>query len=64
MGEEAGLRERFLKIYPNIPLKLRSETIVIIDKEPVSWKAAYIEVYNNTEKSRKILKKLDELKII
>ncbi|HLC62857.1 MAG TPA: hypothetical protein VJJ21_00910 [Candidatus Nanoarchaeia archaeon] len=64
MGEVAGFRERFLKIYPNLPLKLRSETIVIIDKEPISWNVAYIEVFNNTQKSMKILKKLDELKII
>ncbi|MBI2664505.1 hypothetical protein HYX10_04145 [Candidatus Woesearchaeota archaeon] len=57
-------KERFLKIYANIPLSLRKEAVLVIDDEPVSWNAAYIEVFNNTEKSKDILKKLDELRII
>ncbi len=57
-------RERFLKIYSNIPLGLRKDVILIIDKEPITWSVAFIEVYNNTEKGMLILKKLDELKFI
>lgn len=59
-----SLRERFLKIYANLPLTLRGEIILVLDNEPITWNVAYIEVYNNTEKSIKILKKLEELKII
>ena len=59
-----GLRERFLKIYADIPLNIRKEIVVVLDKEPITWNVAYIEVINNTEKSRKILKLLMELKII
>lgn len=59
-----SLRERFLKIYANLPLALRGEIILVLDNEPITWNVAYIEVYNNTEKSIKILKKLEELKII
>lgn len=58
------LKERFLKIYSNIPLSLRKETILVLDNEPLTWNAAYIEVLNNTPKSREILQKLEELKII
>ncbi len=60
----ADLRERFLKIYANIPLSLRREIIAIIDKEPVTWSVAYVEVFNSTEKGKEILKKLDEMKLI
>lgn len=64
MEKDAGLRESFLKIYADIPLNLRKEIVLVIDKEPITWNVAYIEVSNNTEKSKKILKLLRELKII
>lgn len=59
-----GLRERFLKIYANLPLGLRREIILVLDKEPITWNVAYIEIENNTEKGKIVLKKLEELKII
>ena len=55
---------RFLKIYSNIPLNLRKEIILVLDKEPLTWSVAYVEVFNSTGKSERILKKLDEMKII
>ncbi len=58
------LKGRFLKIYSNIPLGLRKETILVLDNEPLTWNAAYIEVFNNTTKSGEILKKLEEMKLI
>jgi hypothetical protein len=57
-------REKFLRIYADVPLNLRSETIVTIDTEPISWNVAYLEIENNTSKSKEILKKLEELRII
>ena len=57
-------RERFLRVYANLPLGLRGEIIVVLDNEPISWNVAYVEVYNNTEKSIKILEKLEEMRII
>ena len=57
------LKEQFLKVYANLPLALRKETIIVSDKEPLPWSAVYVEVFNNTKKSEKILKKLEELKI-
>ncbi|MFH1065332.1 MAG: hypothetical protein V1734_02390 [Nanoarchaeota archaeon] len=61
---EKGIRERFLKIYADLPLALRKEIIIILDKEPMTWNAAYIEIFNNTKKSPIILKRLEEMKII
>ena len=59
-----ALREIFLKIYADIPLILRKEIILILDKEPLTWNVAYVEVFNKTPKSEQILKKLREMKII
>jgi len=59
-----GLRERFLKVYADIPLNLRKEIVLVLDKEPISWNVAYVEIVNKTEKSNIILNKLFELKII
>ncbi|MBI4453453.1 hypothetical protein HY636_02310 [Candidatus Woesearchaeota archaeon] len=59
-----SLKERFIKIYANLPLSLRKEIIIVIDKEPLTWNAVYVEVFNNAVKSDRILKKLEELKII
>lgn len=59
-----NLRERFLKIYSDVPLGLRKEIILVSDEEPLTWNAVYVEVFNNTEMSRKMLKRLEALKII
>ncbi len=58
------LKERFLKIYSNLPLSIREEIILILDKKPITWNVAYLEVKNNSKLSQEILEKLDELKII
>lgn len=61
MEEERG---KFLKIYANLPLPLRSEIIATLESGPVTWNSAYIEVDNDTEKGKEILKKLKRLGIL
>ena len=56
--------ERFMKVYSNLPINLRKEVVIVIDKEPISWDVARNEVEQNTKLGKKILKKLIELKII
>lgn len=59
------LRERFLKIYANLPLNLRDEIILVLpDRGSISWDIAYLEVKQNTKLSEKILTMLNELNII
>ena len=58
------LREKFLKIYADLPLNLRKEIILVLDNEPLTWNVVYVEVVNNTSQSKKILIKLKELKIL
>ena len=62
--QNTDLRERFLRVYANLPLNTRQEIIVVLEERPISWDAAYFEVKNNTEKGKEILQKLDKLKLI
>jgi len=57
-------KERFLKVYANLPLGIRQEIVLVLDAKPITWNAAYIEVNNDTKYAEQILAKLDEFKII
>ncbi len=57
-------KEKFLKIYANIPLKLREEIILTLDEKSITWDVAYFEIINNTQDSHDILEKLEKLGLI
>ncbi|PIU34860.1 hypothetical protein COT03_01790 [Candidatus Shapirobacteria bacterium CG07_land_8_20_14_0_80_39_18] len=57
-------RDKFYKVYANLPLGLREEIVVVIDGQPISWQVAKMEIDNNTQTGEKILSKLEALKII
>ena len=57
-------KEKFYKIFANLPLGLRSEIVAIIDGQPVSWLVAKMEIDNDTQTGKKILNNLETLKII
>jgi len=57
-------KAKFLKIFGNIPESLRRDIIVVIEGKPYTWNVAYIEIKNDTQLGRKILKSLKELEII
>lgn len=60
-----GLKEKFLKVYANLPLGIRREIILVLDdNRPITWDVAYIEVEADTVLSKTILEKLENLKII
>lgn len=58
------LKEKFYKIYNNLPLNLREEVILVINNEPITWKVAKLEIDQNTKLSSEIVEKLSALKII
>lgn len=64
MRKDENPKERFLKIYANIPLGLRSEIICIVDDSPISWNVAYVEIDQDTAISKIILEKLNKLNLI
>ncbi len=58
-------KEKFLKIYADLPLGLRDEIILVLqDKGPITWNVAFLEVEQDTTVSKEILEKLNELEII
>ncbi|HCM82725.1 MAG: hypothetical protein UW37_C0018G0011 [Candidatus Gottesmanbacteria bacterium GW2011_GWA2_44_17] len=57
-------KDRFYKVYNNLPLNLREEVILVINDEPITWKVARLEIDGNTNLSKIILDKLDALKFI
>ncbi len=59
------LKERFLKVYANIPINLRDEIILVLkDYNTITWNVAYLEVKVDTELGGKILKELEALDLI
>lgn len=61
-------KARFLKVYANLPIKLREEIILAIDdsggKKPISWNVAYIEIENETTLGKEILDKMIKLELV
>ncbi len=56
--------ERFIKVYASLPLAERSNTVVVIDDQPISWIMAHREIKNNTKLGRKIQESLTSKGII
>lgn len=57
-------KEMFLKVYSNIPIKVREEIILVLDGKPITWNVAYVEVKNDTADAGRILKSLGDLGLI
>jgi len=57
-------KERFYKVYSNLPLNLRGEVILVVGNEPITWRVAKLEIDNDTKLGNIILEKLESLKII
>ncbi len=63
--EKLTNKEKFLKIYANLPLNVRDEIVCVLpEKGTISWNVAYLEVKNDTASATEILQKLDELKLL
>ena len=58
------MKEEFFKIYANLPIEERNNVVVVINKQPISWNIAYLEIKNSTKLGQKILKILKELGIL
>jgi len=64
MEKDGGEREKFIRVYANIPNNLRLDIIVVVDKQPYTWETAYFEIKENTPLGKNILKTLIEIGII
>ena len=57
-------KEKFYKIYGNLPLSTRDEIVLALNGEGISWKVAKLYIDNDTPLAKIILAKLEELRII
>ena len=64
MKKDENLKERFLKIYANLPIGVRSEIICVVEDRPISWNVAFVEIDQDTPLSKIILEKLNKLNLI
>ena len=63
--KKLGNREKFLKIYANLPISVKQEIILVLDNiGPITWNAAFVEVNADTKIRKIILEKLQRLEII
>lgn len=51
-------REKFLKVYAEIPEGLRTDIIALVDNKTYTWDTAYLEIKDKTALGEKILKTL------
>jgi len=59
-----NVKNKFFKVYANLPLNIRQEIIIVINEEPISWQVAYLEISNDTKLGKIILEKLTALEVI
>lgn len=57
-------RARFLKVYADVPDDLRSDIIIVVEGDTYTWRTSFLEIKDNTELGKKILKKLKEVELI
>lgn len=57
-------REKFLRVYANVPEGVRNDIIVVVDEKIYTWDTAYFEVKNNTKLGERIIKELEVIGII
>lgn len=65
-------KQRFLEVYKNLPLTERKNTILLLEdkiknkleKKPISWDIAFLEIDQETKTGEIILNKLIKLNLI
>jgi len=62
--EYENLKAKFLKLHANVPIPLREEIIAVIDKQTVSWNAAYGEISQDTDNAESILEHLKKIGLL
>ncbi len=55
---------RFLKVYSNLPQRLKDQIVIVIDDSPMTWNAVYLELNQETTLGKRILKKLERMGLI
>ncbi len=57
-------KEKFFRVYSNLPEPEREQIIAIVDNKTYSWNIAFNEISNDTDLGKKILRKMELLSVI
>ncbi len=57
-------KQKFNKVYANLPSAARDEVIAVVEGEPYTWRSARIEVENDTKIASIILEHLERLGLL
>lgn len=57
-------KDKFFKIYANLPPNLRVEIVAVVEGNPYTWNAVRLEIENDSELGKKILENLIKTGII
>lgn len=55
---------RFLKVYANLPPRLKDQIVVVVDDKPMTWNAVYLELQEESDIGKKAMKMLEEMEIV
>ena len=58
------LKSQFFKVYANLPMGVREDIVMVIEGEPLTWKAAKLEIEQDTKVGGQILEELKKLNIL
>ena len=58
------LKSRFYKTLANLPLGVRDEIVLVINKQAMTWNVIKLEVDTDSKLSKEALKLMDELKLL
>ena len=57
-------KDKFFKVYANLPEPERKQVIAVVDGKPYSWNITYNEISGDTELGKKILKRMEDLELL
>ena len=58
-------REKFMRIFANIPERVRAEDVIaVVGEKPFTWNSAMIEIKSDSDLGKKILKMLEKVGVV
>jgi hypothetical protein len=57
-------KDRFFKVYSNLPEDVRKEVIIVINEKPYSWNAVFTEISVETDLGGAMIEKLAKMELI
>ncbi len=63
--ESERKKEKFMRVFANVPENMRGDEVIsVVDDKPFTWNTAMIEIKNDSELGKKILKMMGKAGII